>query len=347
MRPSRRLGKTGRSHRNRVSTPSLPVLEHPAATHEPAAAPAHTSSLPTMSNYHLDHLQHLETEAIHIMREVAGEFERPALLFSGGKDSICLLRLAEKAFRPAELPMPLLNVDTGHHFPELNEFRDRRAAQLGAKLIVRKVEDAIAQGIAVPAPGEISRNKLQIPTLLAAIEEFRFDACIGGARRDEEKARAKERFFSYRDSFGQWDPKNQRPELWNLYNGRLNAGENMRVFPLSNWTEMDVWEYIRREKLEVPTIYFSHHRQCVRRHGQWLPVNDLQPPKPGERVEELTVRVRTIGDIISTGCVESPATTVDDIIAEIAAARVTERGSRADDKASEAAMEDRKKQGYF
>ena len=300
-----------------------------------------------MTNYHLDHLQHLETEAIHIMREVAGEFERPALLFSGGKDSICLLRLAEKAFRPSDIPMPLLNVDTGHHFPELNEFRDRRAQQLGAKLIVRKVEDALAKGIAQAAPGEISRNRLQIPTLLAAIEEFRFDCCIGGARRDEEKARAKERFFSFRDSFGQWDPKNQRPEIWNLYNGRLNPGENMRVFPLSNWTEMDVWEYIQREKLEVPSIYFSHKRQCVRRGGQWLPVNDLVPPKPVEEVRELVVRVRTIGDIISTGCVESPASTVGDIIAEIAAARVTERGSRADDKASEAAMEDRKKAGYF
>ena len=300
-----------------------------------------------MHSYHLDHLQHLETEAIHIMREVAGEFERPALLFSGGKDSICLLRLAEKAFRPSEIPMPLLNVDTGHHFPELNEFRDRRAKQLGAKLIVRKVEDAIAAGVAVPVPGEISRNRLQIPTLLAAIDEFRFDCCIGGARRDEEKARAKERFFSFRDSFGQWDPKNQRPEIWNLYNGRLNPGENMRVFPLSNWTEMDVWEYIQREKLEVPSIYFSHRRKAVRRGGQWLPVTDLLPPKPKEEVRELVVRVRTIGDIISTGLVESPATTVEDIIAEIAAARVTERGSRADDKASEAAMEDRKKAGYF
>lgn len=300
-----------------------------------------------MPNYHLDHLQHLETEAIHVMREVAGEFERPALLFSGGKDSICLLRLAEKAFRPAELPMPLLNVDTGHHFPELNEFRDRRAAQLGAKLIVRKVEDAITSGVATAAPGEISRNKLQIPTLLAAIDEFRFDCCIGGARRDEEKARAKERFFSFRDSFGQWDPKNQRPEIWNLFNGRLNAGENMRVFPLSNWTEMDVWEYIRREKLEVPSIYFSHRRKCVRRAGQWLPVNDIVPPKAHEAISELIVRVRTIGDIISTGMVESPADNFDDIITEIAAARVTERGSRADDKASEAAMEDRKKAGYF
>jgi sulfate adenylyltransferase subunit 2 len=277
-----------------------------------------------MNSYHLDHLQHLETEAIHIMREVAGEFDRPALLFSGGKDSICLLRLAEKAFRPSELPMPLLNVDTGHHF-----------------------EDAIAQGIAVPAAGEISRNRLQIPTLLAAIEEFRFDCCIGGARRDEEKARAKERFFSFRDGFGQWDPKNQRPEIWNIYNGRLNPGENMRVFPLSNWTEMDVWEYIQREKLEVPRIYFSHRRRCVRRGGQWLPVTDLMPPKPTEAVRDLVVRVRTIGDIISTGLIESPADDVADIIAEIAAARVTERGTRADDRSSEAAMEDRKKAGYF
>ena len=300
-----------------------------------------------MTSYHLDHLQYLETEAIHVMREVAGEFERPALLFSGGKDSICLLRLAEKAFRPSDLPLPLLNVDTGHHFPELNTFRDARAKELGAKLIVRRVEDAIASGIATPAPGEVSRNRLQIPTLLAAIEEFRFDCCIGGARRDEEKARAKERFFSFRDSFGQWDPKNQRPEIWNLYNGRLNPGENMRAFPLSNWTEQDVWEYIRREELAVPSIYFSHRRSCVRRHGQWLPVNDIVPPKPKEEVRELVVRVRTIGDIISTGLVESPAETVDDIILEIAAARVTERGSRADDKSSEAAMEDRKKAGYF
>ncbi|MDO8349258.1 MAG: sulfate adenylyltransferase subunit CysD, partial [Planctomycetota bacterium] len=261
--------------------------------------------------------------------------------------SICLLRLAEKAFRPADIPMPFLNVDTGHHFPELNDFRDRRAVELGGRLIIRRVEDAIAAGIAIPSPGEISRNRLQIPTLLAAIEEFRFDCAIGGARRDEEKARAKERFFSFRDSFGQWDPKNQRPEIWNLYNTRVNTGEHMRVFPLSNWTEMDVWEYIRREKLEVPTIYFSHTRPCVRRGGQWLPVTPLLPPKEREDVRTLVVRVRTIGDIISTGLVESRADTVDDIIAEIAAARVTERGSRADDKASEAAMEDRKKQGYF
>lgn len=300
-----------------------------------------------MNNYHLDHLQYLESEAIHVLREVAGEFERPALMFSGGKDSICLLRLAEKAFKPSEMPLPLLNIDTGHHFPELNDFRDRRAKQLGARLIVRKVEDAIKSGIAVPTPGEISRNRLQIPTLLAAIEEFRFDCCLGGARRDEEKARAKERFFSFRDSFGQWDPKNQRPEIWNLYNCRLNPGENMRVFPLSNWTELDIWEYIKREKLEVPTIYFSHKRSCVRRSGQWLAVNDIIPPKPHEVVKELEVRVRTIGDIASTGLIESPARSVDDIIEETAAARVTERGSRADDKTSEAAMEDRKKAGYF
>jgi sulfate adenylyltransferase subunit 2 len=309
--------------------------------------PALHTRLSPMRSYHLDHLQFLETEAIHVMREVAAEFERPCLMFSGGKDSICLLRLAEKAFRPADLPLPLLNVDTGHHFPELNEFRDRRARQLGARLIVRKVEDAISSGVAVPTPGEVSRNRLQIPTLLAAIEEFRFDACIGGARRDEEKARAKERFFSFRDGFGQWDPKNQRPEIWNLYNARVNPGENMRVFPLSNWTEMDVWEYIQRERLEVPSIYFGHRRRCVRRQGQWLPVSDLLSLKPGDEIQELIVRVRTIGDIISTGMIESRANSVEDIIAEIAAARVTERGSRADDKASEAAMEDRKKQGYF
>jgi sulfate adenylyltransferase subunit 2 len=317
-----------------------------AATHPPVdGVPAPKITSPR--SYHLDHLQYLEAEAIHVMREVAAEFERPCLLFSGGKDSICLLRLAEKAFGPSPIPMPLLNIDTGHHFPELNGFRDRRSSQLGVRLLVRKVEDAIAAGVAVPTPGEVSRNRLQIPTLLAAVEEFRFDCCIGGARRDEEKARAKERFFSFRDSFGQWDPKNQRPEIWNIFNARINAGEHMRVFPLSNWTEMDVWEYIRWEKLEVPSIYFSHRRKCVRRQGQWLPVSDLLPLKPNDTIHELVVRVRTIGDIISTGMVESPAESVDDIIAEIAAARVTERGSRADDKTSEAAMEDRKKQGYF
>lgn len=312
-----------------------------------------------MTSYHLDHLQYLETEAIHVMREVAGEFERPALLFSGGKDSICLLRLAEKAFRPSDIPMPFLNIETGHEFPELIEFRDWRASELGAKLIVRTVDDAIQKGLAHPAPGEISRNKLQTPTLLGAIDEFRFDCCIGGARRDEEKARAKERFFSFRDAFGQWDPKNQRPEIWNLYNGRLTTGENMRVFPLSNWTEMDVWEYIKKESLDVPNIYFSHERECFRRNNQWLPVppahlDQTKPdpfdggrPKPNEPIKKMIVRVRTIADMISTGMIESKVYSVDGIVDEIKAARVTERGSRADDKVSEAAMEDRKKAGYF
>jgi sulfate adenylyltransferase subunit 2 len=300
-----------------------------------------------MNSYHLDHLQYLETEAIHIMREVAGEFERPVLLFSGGKDSICLLRLAEKAFRPSDIPMPFLNIETGHEFLELIEFRDRRAKELGAKLIVRTVEDAITKGIAMPKPGEVSRNQLQTSALLAAIEEFQFDCCIGGARRDEEKARAKERFFSFRDSFGHWNPKTQRPEIWNLYNARVNPGENMRVFPLSNWTELDVWEYIKKENLVVPSIYFSHKRKCVRRNNQWIAVSEFLQLKLNEIPRELLVRVRTIGDIISTGLIESRADTVDDIIAEIKAARVTERGSRADDKASEAAMEDRKKEGYF
>ena len=312
-----------------------------------------------MSSYHLDHLQYLETEAIHVLREVAAEFERPAILFSGGKDSICILRLAEKAFRPSEIPMPFLNVETGHEFPELLKFRDSRAEELGAKLIVRTVDDAIAKGIATPSPGQISRNQLQIPVLLGAIEEHRFDCCIGGARRDEEKARAKERFFSFRDNFGQWDPKNQRPEIWNLYNARVNPGENMRVFPLSNWTEMDVWEYIQREKLAVPTIYFTHTRECFQRGGQWLPVppqhSDTTKPDPfaggrptaKEPLKKMVCRVRTIADMISTGMIESRADSVADIIAEVAAARVTERGTRADDKASEAAMEDRKKAGYF
>jgi len=312
-----------------------------------------------MSSYHLDHLEYLETEAIHIMREVAAEFERPTLLFSGGKDSICMLRLAEKAFRPSDIPMPFLNVETGHEFPELIGFRDRRAKELGVKLIVRTVDEAFKKGIARPTPGQVSRNQLQIPVLLGAIEEFQFDCAIGGARRDEEKARAKERFFSFRDSFGQWDPKNQRPEIWNLYNARVNPGENMRVFPLSNWTEMDVWEYIKREKLEVPKIYFSHERECFRHGGQWLPVppphtaaTEPDPyagarPKPNKPVKKMIVRVRTIADMISTGMIESKAYTIDDIIGEVSAARVTERGTRADDKASEAAMEDRKKAGYF
>lgn len=300
-----------------------------------------------MSYYSLTHLQQLEAESIHIMREVAAEFQRPVLLFSGGKDSIVMLRLAEKAFRPAKFPFPLMHIDTGHNFPELIEFRDWRANDLGEKLIVRTVDDALAKGIARETPGESSRNRLQIPTLLAAIEEFKFDCALGGARRDEEKARAKERVFSFRDAFGQWDPKNQRPELWNLYNARVNPGEHMRAFPLSNWTELDIWQYIEKEKLKIPNIYFSHNRKVVRRDGQWLPVSDLLPLKPNDEIKELKVRVRTIGDISCTGCVESPADNVSDIIAEIASARVTERGSRADDKRSESAMEDRKREGYF
>ncbi|MDP6903763.1 MAG: sulfate adenylyltransferase subunit CysD [Verrucomicrobiota bacterium] len=312
-----------------------------------------------MSSYHLDHLQYLETESIHVLREVAAEFERPAILFSGGKDSICILRLAEKAFRPSDIPMIFLNVETGHEFPELIDFRDRRAEELNAKLVVRTVDEALEKGIATATPGQISRNALQIPVLLGAIDEFQFDCCIGGARRDEEKARAKERFFSFRDAFGQWDPKNQRPEIWSLYNARLNPGENMRVFPLSNWTETDVWEYIKKENLEVPNIYFSHERECFRRGDQWLPVppvheesgkaDPYEGARPSEEEESRTMicRVRTIADMISTGMIESPAESIDDIITEVAAARVTERGSRADDKASEAAMEDRKKAGYF
>ena len=300
-----------------------------------------------MISYYLSNLETLESESIHIMREVAAEFERPVLLFSGGKDSICMLRLAEKAFRPSAFPFPLMHIDTGHNFQELIEFRDRRAAELKAKLIVRTVEDALAKGIAVQTPGETSRNRLQTPTLLAALEEFKFDCAIGGARRDEEKSRAKERILSFRDAFGQWDPKNQRPELWSIYNARLNPGEHMRAFPLSNWTEMDVWRYIEREKLEIPNIYFRHPREVVRRDGQWLPVSELLPLRPNDDVRHLHVRVRTIGDISCTGCIESEASTVSDIITEIAAARVTERGSRADDRRSEAAMEDRKREGYF
>lgn len=300
-----------------------------------------------IASYSLTHLQTLEAESIQIMREVAAEFDNPVLLFSGGKDSICMLRLAEKAFRPARFPFPLLHIDTGHNFQELIAFRDKRAEELGAKLLVRTVEEAIAKGIAHEIPGTSSRNRLQAPTLLAAIEEFKFNAAIGGARRDEEKSRAKERIFSFRDAFGQWEPKSQRPELWSLYNARIHPGEHMRVFPLSNWTEMDVWEYITLEKLEIPSIYYSHKRKVFRDDGQWLPVSDLLAPEDDSQIRELRVRVRTIGDITCTGCIESSATTVTDIIAEIAAARVTERGSRADDKFSEAAMEDRKREGYF
>lgn len=300
----------------------------------------------------LSHLDWLEAEAIHILREVAGQCANPALLFSGGKDSICLLRLAEKAFRPGRFPFPLLHVDTGHNYPEVIAFRDRRAAELGERLIVRSVEDSIARGsVVLKSPGE-SRNRHQSVTLLEAIEEFGFDACIGGARRDEEKARAKERIFSFRDEFGQWDPKNQRPELWDLYNARVHQGENIRCFPISNWTELDVWQYIESEGLELPSIYFAHTRPVVRRvqAGQTaiVPVTALTPPKPGEAVEALCVRFRTVGDITCTAPVESDADTVARIIQETATTTLTERGAtRLDDQTSEAAMEQRKKEGYF
>ncbi|BET67657.1 sulfate adenylyltransferase subunit CysD [Opitutales bacterium ASA1] len=301
-----------------------------------------------MSNYHLSHLDQLEAESIFVMREVAAQFEKATLMFSGGKDSIVLVRLAQKAFHPARIPFTLLHVDTGHNFPETIEFRDRLVAQVGARLVVRLVQDSIDQGRAVEEKGpNASRNALQTITLLDALAEFQFDAAIGGARRDEEKARAKERFFSHRDEFGQWDPKNQRPELWNLFNGRKAQGEHFRVFPLSNWTEMDVWQYIQREKLEIPSIYFAHERDILVRNGQLLAASDIIPLQPGEAIERRVVRFRTVGDLTCTGAVESTASTLDEIIAEVAAARKTERGTRADDKRSETAMEDRKKAGYF
>jgi sulfate adenylyltransferase subunit 2 len=296
----------------------------------------------------LDHLDWLEAEAIHILREVAGQCSHPVLLFSGGKDSLVLLRLAEKAFRPGRFPFPLLHVDTGHNYPEVIDFRDSRACQLNERLIVRSVEHSIQRGtVRLKSPLE-SRNKHQSVTLLEAIEEFGFDACVGGARRDEEKARAKERVFSFRDEFGQWDPKNQRPELWDLYNARVHKGENIRVFPISNWTELDVWQYIAREGLELPSIYFAHRREIVRRNGLLQPVTELTPARAGELVEELTVRFRTVGDITCTAPVESAAASVTAIIAETATSTVSERGAtRLDDQASEAAMEQRKKEGYF
>jgi len=299
--------------------------------------------------YELSHLEALESEAVFIMREVVAELERPALLFSGGKDSVVLLRLAEKAFRPGRFPFPLLHVDTGHNFPEALEFRDRRVEELGERLIVARVQDSIDQGRVVEELGaRASRNRLQTTTLLDAIAEHGFDVCFGGARRDEEKARAKERVFSFRDDFGQWDPKNQRPELWNLYNGRIRKGEHIRSFPISNWTEMDVWEYIAREGLEVPSIYFSHRRQVFERDGMLLGVSPHVELLPGEEPYEATVRYRTVGDMSCTGAVQSTAATVEEVIAEVAASRITERGAtRADDTFSEAAMEDRKKEGYF
>ncbi|MEO0511624.1 MAG: sulfate adenylyltransferase subunit CysD [Planctomycetota bacterium] len=301
-----------------------------------------------MNSYRLNHLRALEAEAIHIMREVAACFERPALMFSGGKDSIVMVRLAEKAFRPAKFPFPLLHVDTGHNFEEAITFRDQLVERLGERLVVASVQEAIDKGLATEDAGpEISRNRAQIPTLLNAIEEHRFDALFGGARRDEEKARAKERIFSFRDDFGQWDPKNQRPELWNIYNARIKPGEHIRVFPLSNWTEMDVWQYIKLESIDIPSIYFSHERDVVIRRGLVIPISGFFPPKDGEDVVKKTVRFRTVGDLTTTAGVESPADTLDHIIAEVAAARGSERGARMDDKKSEAAMEDRKKEGYF
>jgi sulfate adenylyltransferase subunit 2 len=294
------------------------------------------------------HLGWLESEAIHILREVAGQCGKPALLFSGGKDSLVLLRLAEKAFRPGAFPFPLLHIDTGHNFPEVIAFRDRRVKELGERLIVRSVEDSIARGRVVLARSDESRNRHQSVTLLDAIEEFGFDACIGGARRDEEKARAKERIFSVRDSFGQWDPKSQRPELWNLYNARVHQGEHVRVFPISNWTELGVWQYIARERLAVPDLYLAHRRRVVRRGSQIVAVTPLTPPRNGERVEELSVRFRTVGDISCTAPVLSEATSIDAIVAETAATTITERGAtRLDDQTHEAAMELRKREGYF
>ena len=306
----------------------------------------------TMSNQHTyqsDYLDQLESEAIHILREVAGQFERPALLFSGGKDSITLVHLALKAFRPGRLPFPLVHIDTGHNFPEALIFRDELAAHIGERLIVREVQETIRQRQLTEPGGKFaSRNALQTFTLLDTIEEFGFDACIGGARRDEEKARAKERIFSVRDEFGGWDPKRQRPELWNIYNGRIHKGENVRVFPISNWTELDVWNYIRREKIDLPSIYFAHEREVLSYEGQWIALSPFIRLDDGDRVEKRQVRYRTVGDMTCTAAVESSASGIDDIIREITATRTSERGeTRIDDKVSEAAMEDRKKNGYF
>ncbi len=302
-----------------------------------------------MSAYHLDYLDELESEAIHIFREVAGQFEKPALLFSGGKDSIVLVHLALKAFRPGKFPFPLVHIDTGHNFPEALEYRDRLAEKIDEKLIVRNVEDTIKAKKLTEQKGKFaSRNQLQTYTLLDTIEEFGFDACIGGARRDEEKARAKERIFSVRDEFGQWDPKRQRPELWNTYNGKINKGENVRVFPISNWTELDVWNYIRREKIELPSIYFAHEREVLEYEGQYVAISEFIRIDETDVIVNKKVRYRTVGDMTCTAAVASNATTIDDIISEIIATKTSERGeTRIDDKVSEAAMEDRKKNGYF
>ena len=296
----------------------------------------------------LSHLDWLESEAIHIMREVAGQCANPVLLFSGGKDSLCLLRIAEKAFRPGRFPFPLMHIDTGHNYPEVIDFRDNKAKELGERLIVASLEESMAKGTIVLKSPDEPRNKYQSITLLEAIEENEFDCCIGGARRDEEKARAKERIMSFRDEFGQWDPKNQRPELWNLYNAKVHKGENIRAFPISNWTEMDVWQYIERENLELPSIYYAHKRDIVRRNGAIVPVTDVTPASADEKVENIMVRFRTVGDITCTAPVESNADSVDKIILETASTVITERGeTRLDDQVSEASMEQRKKEGYF
>ncbi len=301
-----------------------------------------------MSTYTRNHLKQLESEAIYVIREVAAQFERPVLLFSGGKDSIVMAHLAHRAFYPGRIPFPLMHIDTGHNFDETIEFRDNLVSKLDAQLIVRYVQDSIDQGRAVEETGPTaSRNGLQTVTLLDALTEFKVEAAMGGARRDEEKARAKERFFSHRDAFGQWDPKNQRPELWSLYNGSKQAKEHFRVFPLSNWTEMDIWQYIQLHQIEIPSLYFAHERDVVKRDGNWLAATDVVQPQPGEERAHIQVRFRTIGDMTCTGAVESNAATLDDIIQEVASARMTERGGRADDRRSEAAMEDRKRQGYF
>ena len=301
-----------------------------------------------MRNYNLTHLEQLEAEAIFILRETAAQFERPGLLFSGGKDSIVMAHLAQKAFAPAKTPFPFVHVDTGHNFEETIEYRDAFVEKLGVELIVGQVQDSIDRGTAVEETGpDASRNALQSVTLLETIDRESLDACLGGGRRDEEKARAKERFFSHRDAFGQWDPKNQRPELWNLFNGRKGPGENFRVFPLSNWTEMDVWQYAKIEEIELPSLYFAHEREVLERNGSLLAVSEFVTPRENENPSTETVRFRTIGDATCTGAVLSSASNLDDVISEVAASRVTERGSRADDRRSEAAMEDRKKQGYF
>lgn len=301
-----------------------------------------------MSKYNFDYLDELEAEAIHIMREVAGQFEKPALLFSGGKDSITLVRLAEKAFRPGKFPFPLVHIDTGHNFQETIDYRDKMIERIGERLIVGSVQKSIDEGKVVEQTGKnASRNALQTVTLLDTIQAHGFDACIGGARRDEEKARAKERIFSVRDEFGQWDPKRQRPELWNTYNGKIHKGENVRIFPISNWTELDVWNYIRREGIELPSIYFSHERDCIMRNGAWMGASPFLNMDDEDVVVRKTVRFRTVGDMSCTAAVESEATEIDDIIEEIAASKISERGARLDDKVSEAAMEDRKKGGYF